>query len=82
MLSDSCLFIGRTVQLEQRNQAMNYFIGNSGGDGGDGAWGQCAERARDAVALAAFAGERHGAAGVQRREDGVCGGGDMTLVNG
>jgi len=27
VLSDSCLFIGRTVQLEQRNQAMNYFIG-------------------------------------------------------
>ena len=39
MLSDSCLFIGRIVQLEQRNQAMDNFIGCSGGDGGYGAWG-------------------------------------------
>lgn len=55
---------------------MNYFIGNSGGDGGYGAWRQCTERARDAVALAAFAGERHGAAGVQGREVGAAGGGE------
>lgn len=80
VLSDSCLFIGRIVQLEQRNQAMNNFIGCSGGDGGYGAWGQCAERAYDAVALASFAGERHGAAGMQGRTVGAAGGGGCNGV--